>query len=69
MSNKEQIQKDIAVALDFVEQIIGSPALIDKIPEGATITFLDEENRKIEEINKTVPKKKYVKVKRYFEVL
>ena len=69
MNNKEQIQKDVAIALDFIEQIIDSSALLDKIPEGATITFLYEENRKIEEINSSMHKKKYVKVKRHFKVL
>ena len=69
MTNKEQIQKDVVIALDFVGQIIDNPVLLEKIPEGATITFLDEGNKKIEEINNSVSKKKYVKVKRHFEVL
>jgi hypothetical protein len=47
MTNKEQIQRDIAVAFDFVEQIIDNPELTDKIPEGSAITFIDEENTKI----------------------
>jgi hypothetical protein len=69
MTNKEQIQKDIAIALDFVEQIIDNTDLLTKIPEGAAITFLDEGNKKIEELTNSIPKKKYVNVKRYFEVL
>jgi hypothetical protein len=44
MTNKEQIKKDIAVAFDFVEQIIDNPDILDRIPDGASITFLDEEN-------------------------
>lgn len=69
MTNKEQIKRDIAVALDFVEQIIDSPALLDKIPEGASITFLDEGNTKTEKLTNSIPEKKYVKVKRHFELL
>ena len=69
MTNKEQIQRDIAIAFDFAEQIIDNPDLLDKIPEGAVITFLDEENKKIEKRYDSVPIKKYVKVKRRFEVL
>lgn len=69
MRNKEQIQKDIAIALDFVEQIIDSPAILDQIPEGAAITFLDEGNKKIEKHSDNISGKKYVKVKRHFEVL
>lgn len=69
MTNKEQIQRDIAVALDFVEQIIDSPTLLAKIPEGAAITFLDEGNKKIEKLTDCISERKYVKVKRHFEVL
>jgi hypothetical protein len=69
MTNKEQIQRDMAVAFDFVEQIIENPDIIDKIPEGSAVTFLDEENKKTEKKAKKNPAKKYVRVKRYFEVI
>jgi len=48
MTNKEQIQRDIAIAFDFVEQIIDNPDILDKIPDGTTIAFLDGENVKPE---------------------
>lgn len=69
MTNKEQIKRDIVIASDFAEQIIDNPSLLDKIPEGASITFLDDENIKPEESLDKRPSKKYVKVKRHFEVL
>ena len=69
MSNKEQIQRDIAIAFDFVEQIIDNPDLLNKIPDGAEITFLDNENVKPEKLVAKDTAKKYVKVRRYFEVL
>jgi len=69
MTNREQIQRDITVAFDFVEQIINNPELTDKIPEGSVITFIDEENTKIEKHSSKFQQKKYVKVKRHFEVL
>ena len=69
MTNREQIQRDIAVAFDFVEQIIDNPELTDKIPEGSIITFIDEENNKRERYSSKTTQKKYVKVKRHFEVL
>ena len=69
MTNKEQIQRDIAVAFDFVEQIIDNPELTDKIPEGSVITFIDEENNKRERHSSKTTQKKYVKVKRHFEIL
>jgi hypothetical protein len=69
MTNKEQIQRDIAVAFDFVEQIIDNPDTLDKIPDGTSITFLDSENVKPEKNIRKNYAKKYVKVKRHFEVL
>ena len=69
MTNKEQIQRDIAVAFDFIEQIIDNPDLVEKIPEGSAISFIDDENKKAEKQASQLPSKKYVKVKRHFELL
>ena len=69
MTNKEQIQRDIAVAFDFIEQIIENPDLTDKIPDNSTISFIDNENKKIEKQTARLPSKKFVKVKRHFELL
>jgi hypothetical protein len=69
MTNKEQIQRDIAIAFDFVEQIIANPDLLDKIPDGTSVTFLDSENVKPEKLSNKETSKKYIKVKRHFEVL
>jgi hypothetical protein len=69
MTNKEQIQRDIAIAFDFAEQIIDNPNLLDKIPDGAEITFLDDENVKPEKVISRDTAKKYLKVKRHFEIL
>lgn len=69
MTNKEQIQRDIVIAFDFVEQIIDHPDVLDKIPDGAEIAFLDDENVKPEKCINIDSAKKYVKVKRHFEVL
>ena len=69
MTNKEQIQRDIAIAFDFVEQIIETPDILDKIPDGTLVTFLDSENVKPEKPVGRGMAKKYIKVKRHFEVL
>ena len=69
MTNKEQIHHDLVVALDFVEQIIDNPELTEKIPEGTAITFVNEEDQKVEKQSKKIPVKKYVRVKRHFELL
>jgi len=59
----------MAIAFDFVEQIIDNPDMLDKIPEGATITFLDEGNNRTEKNIVREPERMYVKVKRNFEIL
>jgi hypothetical protein len=69
MTNREQLQRDMVIALDFAEQIIDNPSILDKIPDGAAITFLDDENVKPEKREDKRTEKKYVKVKRQFEVL
>lgn len=69
MTNKEQIRRDIAIVFDFVDQIIETPDILDKIPEGTSITFLDSENIKPEKLVGRDTSKKYIKVKRHFEVL
>lgn len=69
MTNKEQIKRDIVIAFDFAEQIIDNPIILDRIPEGASVTFLDDENVKTEKPSDNRSVKKYVSVKRRFEVL
>lgn len=69
MTNREQTQRDIAVAFDFIEQIVDNPDLTEKIPDGSAVSFIDNENKKIEKQASRIPSKKYVKVKRYFKLL
>jgi hypothetical protein len=69
MTNKEQIQQDLAVAFDFVEQILDHPELTNEIPEGSSITFVNETSKKVEKKAARILVKKYVKVKRHFEVI
>lgn len=69
MTNKEHIQRDIVLAFDFVEQILDNPDMTDKIPEGSVVSFINDENTKAERLTSRSQQKKYVKVKRHFEVL
>ncbi len=69
MKNKKQINHDLAIAFEFVEQIFDNPDSLDKIPDGAEISFLDEENVKSDKRTCRETSTKYVKVKRHFELL
>ncbi|MBA7534047.1 hypothetical protein ES705_26293 [subsurface metagenome] len=69
MGNNEKIKSDLAVGLDFVENILQNPKLLDNIPDGATISFLDKATTKKETKEEQKMNRKYVKVKRKFELL
>ena len=69
MQNNEKIKRDLAIGLDFVETIIQNPELLDEIPNGTTISFLDRTILKTETKKEQRMKRKYVKVKRKFELL
>ena len=69
MTNNEKIKRDLAIGLDFVENIINNPKLLNDIPDGATISFLDKATPKTETKEEQKMKRKYVKVKHKFELL
>ena len=46
MTNKEAIKKDLSIGMDFIHSIIQSPDLANDIPNGSTISFLDEAGSK-----------------------
>ena len=68
MTSKEKIKKDISLAFDFLQYVVANPKALDKIPDNSCVTFLDDKNA-VKEKKKMPPHKKYVKVKREFEVL
>ncbi len=69
MTNKESVKKDLAVGMDFIKSLIQSPDLIDHIPDGSTVSFLDEAGCKIESTSDQKMQRKYVRVRRSFELL
>lgn len=69
MKNNEKIERDLAIGLDFIEDIIQNPGILDEIPNGTTINFLDSARRKTETKKDQKLNRKYVKVKRKFELL
>ena len=69
MQNNEKIKRDLAIGLDFIENLIQNPDLLDEIPNRTTISFLDKSMSKKESLKEQKMNKKYVKVKRDFEIL
>ena len=42
MTNKETINRNIGLAFDLLHKINKSPELLDKIPNGTTIDFIEK---------------------------
>ena len=68
MNKQEKIKNTIGLSFEFAEQIISDPDLLNNIPDGAYVFFIDGEI-KIKRGQDKQQKQKYVKVKRQFEVL
>ena len=43
MTNKETIERNIGLTFDLVNHLIESPENIDKIPDSATIQFVEKD--------------------------
>ena len=69
MDQKERTKRDLAIGMDFIEDIIQKPQKLDDIPHGAMINFIDSAHPKTETKAEQKLNRKYVKVKRKFELL
>ena len=80
MTNKERISKDISLAFDFAKEIVKNPKILDSIPNGVTICFLDNDQPIQEKENPPArtpstreagkeKNNKYIRIKRQFEVI
>lgn len=65
MTKNEKIHRQIGLSFDFLREIIKNPKIIDSIPDGANIEFVEKDFVKKE--NKKNRKAKYFKVKASFE--
>jgi len=43
MTKKEYVDRNVGVTFDFVKHIIDHPELIDTIPDGAELDFVDKD--------------------------
>jgi len=68
MTEEEKITRDIKQGFEFAKEVVKTPKLLDKIPNGAYISFLDDDTPVIEK-KVTAETVKYIKVKKQFEVL
>ena len=68
MTKKESINRSIGLSFDFLKEINSNPAILSKIPKGATIEFVEKDFPKKESKTSAKRKRKYVRVKNEFEV-
>ncbi len=71
MTKKETINRNIGLTFDFLRQVADDPSLLDKIPDGSTLEFVEKDFSKTV---KPTPKKKekkrtYLRVKSNLEVI
>ncbi len=70
MTNKETVNRNIGLTFDFLREINNNPALLNKVPDGSIIEFIEKDFPKKEiGIMKQLKRRKYVKIKNDFEVI
>lgn len=65
MTKKEKINRNIGLTFDFLRQVVDNPSIIETIPDGATLEFIEKD---FPITNETSLNNKYlIKVKSVFE--
>ncbi len=68
MRKDEIIERNITLTFDFLRQVIENPTIIDNIPNGATIEFV-QKDVPIIETKRTKKPDRFFKVKHKFEMI
>ncbi len=73
MTKKEKINRSIGLTFDFLRQVIKNPKIVDQIPDGSTLEFVEKDFPKIEKAQKKSKekkvKRKFLRVKSHLEVI
>jgi hypothetical protein len=71
MTEKERINRNIGLCFDFLRQVVKNPKLLDKIPNGSELEFVDKDFPMIirEEKKKMKSKKKYLRVRTEMDLI
>lgn len=72
MTNKETVERNIGLTLDFVNHLIDNPKLVENLPDDFKLEFIEKDFPNIEkkeqfELDPKV-KRKYVRVLNTFEI-
>lgn len=63
MTKKEIVNRNIGLTFDFVREIIKDPSIMDNIPDGAVLEFVDKDFP----VSNDLTNKYIIKVKNTFE--
>ena len=71
MTNQETINRNIGLTFDFLRQVVLEPSILEKIPDGSTLEFVEKDFSQIEKpyTFKTKAKRKYMRVKSKLELI
>ena len=71
MTNKEIINRNIGLTFDFLRQVVKDPSILEKIPDGSTLEFVEKDFSQIEKNEKSRPKskRKYMRVQSNLELI
>ena len=71
MTKQEIVSRNIGLTFDFLRQGIKDPSLLDKIPDGSILEFVEKDFIKKEKsgYGKKAKKRKYLRVKSQLEVI
>ena len=68
MRKKETVERNIGLTFDFLRQVLKDPSILDEIPNGSVIDFVEKDYPKIEPKSSVRPDK-YLKVTTHFELI
>lgn len=68
MTNKETVERNIGLTFDFLRQVVKDPSIMDEIPDGSVIDFVEKDYAK-KETKVSVKPSHYLRVKTQFELV
>lgn len=68
MTNKETVERNIGLTFDFLRQVLKDPSILDEIPDGSVIEFVEKDYAK-RETKTSVKPNRYLRVKNQFELV
>jgi hypothetical protein len=71
MTRKETANRNIGLAFDFMRQVVSEPALLDKIPDGSILEFIEKDfvKKQNNPLGKGKQNRKYLRVESKLEII